>query len=135
MVPIGLRPGVVSRAMTAPTIWVLGDQLDAEGPAFAGHRAGEARVLMVESRHAVERLPFNRERRVLVIGAMRRFADRLRREGWAVDLRQAPTFAAGVRAHCDEHRPDRVVVAHPSSVVSEQNFWLQGMFTATPTAG
>jgi deoxyribodipyrimidine photolyase-related protein len=101
--------------MTAPTIWVLGDQLDAEGPAFAGHRAGEARVLMVESRHAVERLPFNRERRVLVIGAMRRFADRLRREGWAVDLRQAPTFAAGVLAHCDEHRPDRLVVAHPSS--------------------
>lgn len=70
---------------------------------------------MVESRHATVRLPFNRERRVLVIGAMRRMAQALSEDGWQVDLRQAPTLADGVRAHAAEHRPDRVVVAHPSS--------------------
>lgn len=100
---------------TAPTIWVLGDQLDAAGPAFRGHRPGEARVLMVESDFALTRLPFNRERRVLVIGAMRRLAGSLRDAGWQVDLRRAPTLAEGVLAHADEFRPGRIVVAHPSS--------------------
>jgi deoxyribodipyrimidine photolyase-related protein len=76
---------------------------------------GEARVLMVESRHALTRLPFNGERRVLVVGAMHRFADDLRRDGWDVDLREAPTLAQGVRDHVAQHRPDRVVVAHPTS--------------------
>lgn len=94
---------------------MLGDQLDPSGPAFRGHRAGEARVLLVESDFAIRRLPFNRERRVLVIGAMRRMADDLRGQGWMVDLRRAPTLAEGVRAHVAEHRPGRVVVAHPSS--------------------
>lgn len=70
---------------------------------------------MVESDHAIRRLPFNRERRVLVIGAMRRMADDLRAGGWDVDLRHAPTLAEGVRAHAREFRPDRVVVAHPTS--------------------
>lgn len=97
------------------TIWVLGDQLDPTGPAFAGHRAGEARVLLVESDHAIRRLPFNRERRVLVIGAMRRFAENLRVAGWDVDHRTAATLAAGVLTHAEEHQPDRVVVAHPTS--------------------
>ena len=101
--------------MSAPTIWVLGDQLNASGSAFRGHRAGEARVLMVESDHAIRRLPFNRERRVLVIGAMRRLAAQLCDDGWQVDLRRAPTLADGVRAHVADHRPDRIVVAHPSS--------------------
>ena len=70
---------------------------------------------MVESDHALARLPYNRERRVLVIGGMRRLADRLRRDGWAVDLRRAPTLFAGVMAHAKEEQPDRLVVAHPTS--------------------
>ncbi len=70
---------------------------------------------MIESEHALARLPYNRERRVLVIGAMRRFADRLRAAGWAVDLRRAPTLFAGVMAHAAEEEPDRIVVAHPAS--------------------
>lgn len=70
---------------------------------------------MVESRHAITRLPFTRERRVLVIGAMRRLAQALRDDGWQVDLRQAGTFTDGVLAHAAEHRPSRVVVAHPTS--------------------
>ena len=70
---------------------------------------------MIESEHALARLPYNRERRVLVIGAMRRFADRLRAAGWAVDLRRAPTLFAGVMAHAAEEEPDRIVVAHPTS--------------------
>jgi deoxyribodipyrimidine photolyase-related protein len=94
---------------------VLGDQLDPLGPAFRGHRAGEARVLMVESQYALTRLPFNRERRVLVIGAMRRLARALRDDGWQVDVRQSETLADGVLAHAAEHRPSRIVVAHPTS--------------------
>jgi deoxyribodipyrimidine photolyase-like uncharacterized protein len=90
---------------------VLGDQLDPSGPAFRGHRAGEARVLMVESDYALARLPFNRERRVLVIGAMRRLAQSLRDDGWQVDLRSTATLADGIMAHAAEHRPSRIVVA------------------------
>ncbi len=94
---------------------MLGDQLDPSGPAFRGHRPGEARVLMVESEFALRRLPYNRERRVLVIGAMRRMADGLRARGWVVDLRQAPTLADGVRGHVADHAPEGIVVAHPTS--------------------
>ena len=70
---------------------------------------------MVESDFALRRLPYNTERRVLVIGAMRRFAQELRDGGWQVDLRRAPTLARGVHDHAGEHRPDRLVVAHPTS--------------------
>lgn len=72
-------------------------------------------MLIVESDHALARLPFNGERRVLVIGAMRRFAADLRDAGWTVDLRRAPSLAEGVHAHAAEHQPDRVVMAHPTS--------------------
>ncbi len=70
---------------------------------------------MVESNYALARLPFNRERRVLVIGAMRRLAQSLRDDGWQVDLRSAATLADGLMAHAAEHRPSRIVVAHPTS--------------------
>jgi deoxyribodipyrimidine photolyase-related protein len=101
--------------VSVSTVWLLGDQLDAAGPALRGSRPGEARLLMVESAAQLRRLPYVRERRVLVLGAMRRFADARRREGWCVDLRRAPTLADGVWAHLTEHRPDRLVVSHPSS--------------------
>ncbi len=70
---------------------------------------------MVESAHALGRLPLTPERRVLVLGAMRRTAAALERAGWSVDLRPAPTLAAGVLAHAGDHRPARIVVAHPAS--------------------
>ena len=51
----------------------------------------------------------------MVISAMRHFATELEAEGFDVDHRQAPTLAAGLRAHSDEFRVERVLATSPSS--------------------
>jgi deoxyribodipyrimidine photolyase-related protein len=96
------------------TVWVLGDQLDRERGALGDALPSETTVLLVESESLLARR-MHVQRLHLVLAAMRRFADELRREGFTVDVRRAPTLAAGVRAHVAEARPDRVRVTEPSS--------------------
>ena len=59
------------------TALVLGDQLSHGNPALAG----ADRVLLVEARASLARLPHHRQRRHLVLSAMRHFAAELRERG------------------------------------------------------
>jgi len=59
------------------TALVLGDQLSHGNPALQG--AG--RVLLIESRVALDRLRYHRQRRHLVLSSMRHFAAELRERG------------------------------------------------------
>lgn len=102
------------------TVWVLGDQLNREVGALAGASPDSHRVLMVESRSMTTGRPFHIQRGHLVLTAMRRFADRLRSEGFEVDYRKAPTLKAGHAAHVADHRPDAVVATEPNSRVIER---------------
>ena len=97
------------------TVWILGDQLSRETGPLARVRPGEVRVLLVESDAKLAAGRWHRQRLHLVLAAMRRFAAQLREEGFAVDLRQAPTLRAGLAAHRDEFRPDRVIAMSPMS--------------------
>ena len=97
------------------TVWVLGDQLNRRIGALAAAEPDDTRVLLVESDAAMGGRPIHRQRLHLVVTAMRRFADELRSAGFDVDLRRAPTLLAGLEAHRQEHRPDRVLVTEPLS--------------------
>ena len=95
------------------TALVLGDQLSHGNPVLEG--AG--RVLVVESRSALTRLPYHRRRRHLVLSAMRHFAQELRDAGREVhEARLAPTIGAVLR----ERDWGEVRCAEPNSLPSRR---------------
>lgn len=100
--------------MVRDSVWVLGDQLDAEHP---GLRSGpeHVRVLMIESEALLSGQRWHRQRLHLVLGAMRRYAEDLRARGFEVDYQRAPSFAAGLRAHRARYAPPRLLAAEPMS--------------------
>jgi deoxyribodipyrimidine photolyase-related protein len=83
----------------AETVWILGDQLLAGHPGLAVGR----RVLLIESLQRLRLRPYHRHKLVLVLSAMRHYAEELRAAGYTVDLRQAPNFLSGLREHIREY--------------------------------
>jgi deoxyribodipyrimidine photolyase-related protein len=98
-----------------PTVWVFGDQLNVEIASLAGRSPQQCRVLLVESRSKLESKPWHIQRAHLVLSAMAHFAAELRELGFDVDYRQAPTLAAGLRAHRDEFDARHVIAMEPMS--------------------
>ena len=66
-------------------------------------------LVMVESLEMGARLPWHRQKLVLVLSAMRHFAERLEAAGHRVDLRRAPDYATGVADAARAHGVRRVV--------------------------
>ena len=97
------------------SVWVLGDQLRRDTGALAAHRPGEVRVLMVESDAKVSSGRWHRQRLHFVLTSMRRFAEELRDEGFAVDYRHASSLRQGVLEHRAEFEPDRIHAMSPMS--------------------
>lgn len=97
------------------TVWVLGDQLRRETGALGAFRPGEVRVLMVESEAKVGKGRWHRQRLHFVLASMRRFADELRAEGFAVDYRNESSLRVGLREHRKEFAPGRVFAMSPMS--------------------
>jgi len=97
------------------TVWILGDQLRRDTGPLARRRPGEVRVLLVESDAKIGSGRWHRQRLHLVLASMRRFAAELRDEGFAVDLRRAPSLRAGLAAHRDEFAPTNVLAMSPMS--------------------
>lgn len=97
------------------TVWVWGDQLDPGLAHLRGRDPGRTRVLMVVSDRKLGERTWHRQKVHLVVTAMRRFADRLTEEGFAVDLRRASSMRAGLEAHVDAHDPSELVAMEPAS--------------------
>ncbi|MEI7623879.1 MAG: cryptochrome/photolyase family protein [Actinomycetes bacterium] len=97
------------------TVWVLGDQLRRDTGALAAYRPGQVRVLMIESDAKVGAGRWHRQRLHFVLTSMRRFAEELRDEGFAVDYRHATSMRQGVREHQAEFAPDRIWAMSPMS--------------------
>lgn len=99
--------------MTQLSVWILGDQLLRSHPALlAAERLAERsrmRVLLIESEQRKARLPYHRKKLVLLIGAMRHYAEELRTLGYTVDYVRAPTVLEGLRRHAEAHRPARLL--------------------------
>jgi deoxyribodipyrimidine photolyase-related protein len=91
------------------TVLVLGDQLSRTTGALADVGPEDVEVRMVISRAKLAQRPWHRAKLPLVLSAMRRFADALEAEGFAVDLRTADGLADGLRGARDP------VVMAPSS--------------------
>ena len=98
-----------------PTVWVLGDQLNRAVASLAGRRAGDCRVLMVESEAKIRSKPWHAQRLHLVLSAMRHFAAELRAEGFDVDYRSAPSLSKGVAAHRRQFDTEHVIAMEPMS--------------------
>ena len=97
--------------MAGTTAWVLGDQLTLHNTALDG----ADRVLVVQSEAALAAKRFHRQKLHLILVAMRHFADELRERGLEVDYVRAPSLRAGLRAHRERHRPDRIALMAPKS--------------------
>ena len=94
------------------TVWIIGDQLLQNHPALEQaaekHDKEAIRVLLVESKRRLTHLPYQRKKLVLLLSAMRHYAEELRETGYVVDYVSAETFRAGVEQHLAEHPPEAV---------------------------
>ncbi len=94
------------------SVWILGNQLLPEHPVLAEVEAGFSRenvtVVLVESQRRLEKRPYQSKKLVLLLSAMRHYADDLRRQGYHVDRVKAATFSRGLRQHVTNQRPDQL---------------------------
>lgn len=99
--------------MSDITVWILGDQFWREHPALLAAEAqasrAQIRVVLVESEQRKQKLPYQRKKLVLLVSAMRHYAEELRAAGYAVDYRRAATMLDGLRQHLAEFQPERVL--------------------------
>jgi deoxyribodipyrimidine photolyase-related protein len=94
------------------SVWILGDQLLLDHPALAAAEAAVGRaqvcVVLIESAGRIAQHPYQRKKIVLLLAAMRHYAEALRGRGYTVDYRQAPDFLSGLQQHCAAHCPARL---------------------------
>ncbi len=101
--------------MGRSTVWILGDQLLEHHPALEADRRDEVRVLLVESKARAARLPYQKQKLVLLFSAMRHYADSLRARGFEVDYRQSATFRTGLQDHLAQYDVTELVTMAASS--------------------
>jgi len=105
--------------MTAlPTVWVFGDQLNRSIGALSQASPATHKVLLITATDKIESRPWHPARISLITRAIEAFAEDLRREGFDVDHRHAPSMREGVAAHRAEHGPSVVRVTEPNSVTA-----------------
>lgn len=111
---------------------VLGDQLTKDISALKGIDADTDRVLMMEVIDENTHVPHHKQKIVLVLSAMRHFAEDLRRSGYHVDYvsledpHNTGSLTTELQRAAARHQPDCVVVTEPSEwrVQSEVTQWV-----------
>lgn len=105
--------------MSRISVWILGDQLLNPHPALAQAAAAvgraNVRVVLVESAFSRRRLPYHRQKIVLLLSAMRHYAAELTDQGYTVDYRHAADSLAGLRAHVRDHQPPQLLTMAASA--------------------
>lgn len=105
------------------TIWILCDQLGPDNAAFAGARKKDDVLFMVESPRALGKLAYHQQRLVLLLSAVRHFADEKRSDGWRVDyhpLEERSNWESALAAHVKKHQPERILLAQPNNYDEQQ---------------
>jgi deoxyribodipyrimidine photolyase-related protein len=98
---------------------VLGDQLSNDLPALSDLDPKRDVVLMMEVRDEGTYVPHHKQKIVLILSAMRLFADELRSRGVTVDYvtlddpANTGSFTGEVKRAVARHRPDRIVATEP----------------------
>ena len=99
---------------------ILGDQLSLDLSALHDLDAGRDTVLMMEVMQECSHVRHHKQKILLVLSAMRHFAQTLRQRGLTVDYvsldepDNTGSFIAEVQRAVARHRPSRVVVTEPS---------------------
>jgi deoxyribodipyrimidine photolyase-related protein len=95
------------------SVWIPGDQLLASHPALraAEERVGkeQVRVVLIETQARQARYPYHRQKRVLILSAMRHYAALLRSNGYQVDYLNAKTIRAGMEVHLARFQPHQLI--------------------------
>ncbi|WP_444462855.1 cryptochrome/photolyase family protein [Rhodobacter capsulatus] len=100
-------------------VFILGDQLTRGISSLDGFEPTRDVVLMVEVAAEARYVRHHKQKLVLILSAMRHFADELRAEGIAVDYvrlddpENRQDFSAELARAVARHRPEAVVVTHP----------------------
>jgi len=98
---------------------ILGDQLSPDLSALSDLDPGRDTVLMMEVVEEATYVAHHKQKIVLVLSAMRHFADELRRRGVTVDyvqldaLDNTGTLTGEVQRAAARHQPDRLLVTEP----------------------
>jgi deoxyribodipyrimidine photolyase-related protein len=97
--------------MSRISVWILGDQLLDLHPtieaAVTEVGPNDVAVILIESMQRVQQRPYQRKKLVLLLSAMRHYAQTLRDRGFEVDYIQAHSFLDGLQKHTDEHQPEK----------------------------
>lgn len=92
------------------SVWITGDQLLVDHPALRAaeqlHGRDGLEVLLIESQARRRRLPYHRHKQILVLSAMRHYAEDLRARGYRVSYLRSNSIADGLRAHLGRLRPN-----------------------------
>jgi deoxyribodipyrimidine photolyase-related protein len=104
-----------AKAMSLPTIWVFGDQLNRSIGALASATPLTHRVLFIESTSKIASRKWHVQRAHFIVASMRKFADELVADGFQVDYRHADSMTQGVSEHVREFAPSEIVVTEPNS--------------------
>lgn len=95
------------------TVWILGDQLLAKHPALEKARElteqAHIRVLLIESNGRFHKLPYQRKKLVLLLSAMRHYAEELESQGYTVDYVKSDSFTSGILEHVEQFQPDQFI--------------------------
>ena len=104
-----------AEAMSLPTLWVFGDQLNRSIGALASATPLTHRVLFIESTSKIASRKWHVQRAHFIVASMRKFADELVADGFQVDYRHADSMTQGVSEHVREFAPSEIVVTEPNS--------------------
>ena len=94
------------------TVWLLGDQLNADVGPLQGD---DDHVLMVEAHGFADRLPYHPQKLTFVFSAMRHFRDDLRDRGYDVTYLQSETFGDALDDYFEARPGDDLVLMRPAS--------------------
>lgn len=101
------------RRKASALVWILPDQLVQGHPALARaeerHGRANVRVVLVEARAWMRRLPYHKKRQVLILSAGRHYADELRELGYAVEIVRAEDTPSALRETVERLRPAEVL--------------------------
>ena len=107
-----------AEAMSLPTIWVFGDQLNRGIGALATATPLTHRVLFIESAAKISSQKWHIQRAHFIVASMRKFAHELRSAGFHVDYRMVKSMGQGIKEHVREFAPSEIVATEPNSYAS-----------------
>lgn len=108
---------------------ILGDQLTRSISSLHDLDPARDQVLMVEVRRETTYVAHHKQKLVLVLSAMRHFAEELRREGISVrytrldDPENTGSFTGELKRAVDDISPDRIVVTEPGEWRVLEEIW------------